>query len=163
MQRAIEQILLVGAFALATGGQSLAADLYNPGPRPLPPVPVPIPLPYWNGFYIGGNLGAGWSQGSLSDTAGNTFTPSSSPSFLAGGQVGANYQFWGGAVAGVEADFDWAGNHNNTSNAAAGVTVTNNDRWLTTSDRPSRLRMGPGARLWQGRWRLGRLERSYGY
>jgi outer membrane immunogenic protein len=133
MQRAIKQILLVGAFALATGGQSLAADLYNPGPRPLPPVPVPIPLPYiWNGFYIGGNLGAGWSQGSLSDTAGNTFTPSSSPSFLAGGQVGANYQFWGGAVAGVEADFDWAGNHNNTSNAAAGVTVTNNDRWLTT-------------------------------
>ena len=86
----------------------------------------------WTGFYIGGNLGAGWSQGSLSDTAGNTFTPSSSPSFLGGGQVGYNYQFWRGAVAGVEADFDWAGNHNNTSNAAAGVTVTNNNRWLTT-------------------------------
>ena len=94
---------------------------------------VPAAVLYnWTGFYIGGNLGAGWSQGSLSDTAGNTFTPSSSPSFLGGGQVGYNYQFWHGAVAGVEADFDWAGNHNNTSNAAAGVTVTNNNRWLTT-------------------------------
>jgi hypothetical protein len=30
-------------------------------------------------------------------------------------------------------------------------------------DWPSRLRMGPCARLWQGRWRLGWVERSYDY
>ena len=133
MRRAIRYILVTGAFTLATGGPLLAADLY-PAPYHPPPVAyVPAAVLYnWTGFYIGGNLGAGWSQGSLSDTAGNTFTPSSSPSFLGGGQVGYNYQFWGGPVAGVEADFEWAGNHNNSSNAAAGVTVTNNNRWLTT-------------------------------
>src|SRR6476660_191213 len=134
MQCPTKQIIAAGLFVLAAGAQSLGADLYPAPPHHPPATYAPAAAPYynWTGFYIGGNLGAGWSQGSLSDTAGNTFTPSSSPSFLAGGQVGANYQFWGGAVAGVEADFDWAGNHNNTSNAAAGVTVTNNDRWLTT-------------------------------
>ena len=35
MQRAIKQILLMGAFALATGGQSLAADIYLPQRAPV--------------------------------------------------------------------------------------------------------------------------------
>jgi outer membrane immunogenic protein len=130
VRRVIKHILAAGAFALATGGQSLAADLYT-SPQP-PPVYAQPPVPLWAGFYFGGNLGVGWSQGSLSDTAGNTFTPNNSANFLGGGQVGYNYQFGGGVVAGVEADFDWAGNQNNISNAAAGVTVTTNDRWLTT-------------------------------
>ena len=84
MQRAIRCILITGPFVLATGGPLLAADLY-PAPYHPPPVayvPAADILYNWTGFYIGGNLGAGWSQGSLSDTAGNTFTPSSSPSFL---------------------------------------------------------------------------------
>jgi outer membrane immunogenic protein len=121
-----------GAFVLTIGGQALAADL-NPSPRP-PAVYVPPAPPWtWTGFYFGGNLGAGWSNGSISDTVGNTFTPNSSVNFLGGGQVGYNYQFVGsGVVVGAEADFDWAGNHNNTSNAAGGVTVSTNDRWLTT-------------------------------
>jgi outer membrane immunogenic protein len=135
MRRAIKYSLITGALAITAGGPTVAADLYPAPPYHPPPaayVPVAAVLYNWTGFYIGGNLGAGWSQGSLSDTAGNTFTQNSNPSFLGGGQVGYNYQFWGGAVAGVEADFDWAGNHNNTSTAAAGVTVTNNNRWLTT-------------------------------
>jgi outer membrane immunogenic protein len=135
MQCALKHILVAGAFALATGGHSLAADLY-PGPTSHPPatyVPVAVQYYNWTGFYIGGNIGAGWSQGSLSDSVGNTFTPNNSANFLGGGQVGYNYHFVGsGVVVGAEADFDWAGNHNNTSNAAAGVTVSTNDRWLTT-------------------------------
>jgi outer membrane immunogenic protein len=132
VRRVIKHILAAGAVALATAGQSLAADLYT-RPQP-PPLYPPPPVPLWAGFYFGGNLGVGWSQGSLSDTAGNTFTPNSSVNFLGGGQFGYNYQFGvgSGVVAGAEADLDWAGNHNNISNAAAGVTVSTNDRWLTT-------------------------------
>jgi outer membrane immunogenic protein len=133
VRRVFKHILAAGAVALATGGQSLAADLYTRPQQP-PPYPSPLPLasvPPWAGFYFGGNLGVGWSQGSLSDTAGNTFTPNNSANFLGGGQIGYNWQF-GSVVAGIEADFDWAGNQNNISNAAAGVTVTTNDRWLTT-------------------------------
>jgi outer membrane immunogenic protein len=131
MQRAVK-LLATGAFALATVGQSLAADLY-PGPRPPVAYVAPVAGLYsWTGFYFGGNLGVGWSGGSLSDTAGTTFTPNNGANFLGGGQVGYNYEFWRGVVVGVEADFDWAGNHNNISNTAAGVSVTTNDRWLTT-------------------------------
>src|SRR5947207_5104109 len=145
MRRMVKHIVVAGAFALAIGGQAFAADL-NLSPRP-PAVYVP-PVPHWTwtGFYVGGNLGAGWSQGSLSENAGNTFTPNSGVNFLGGGQVGYNYQFGGGGVVvGAEADFDWAGNHNNTSNAAAGVTITTNDRWLTTLT--GRLGYAPWERL----------------
>jgi outer membrane immunogenic protein len=112
-------------------------------PAPAPPVYVPAPAPVynWTGFYIGGNLGAGFTSGSFSDTLGSTFTNSSSTTFLGGGQVGVNDEFWGGVVVGAEAMFDWAPNQNNTLTAttipALGTggtaTATINNRWLTTA------------------------------
>jgi hypothetical protein len=89
MRHAMRFILISGTLAFATARASVAADLY-PAPPYHPPsatyVPVAAVLYNWTGFYIGGNLGAGWSQGSLSDTAGNTFTPNGNPSFLGGGR-----------------------------------------------------------------------------
>ena len=111
-------------------------------PAPAPPVYVPAPAPVynWTGFYIGGNLGAGFTSGSFSDTLGSTFTNSSSTTFLGGGQVGVNDEFWGGVVVGAEAMFDWAPNQNNTLTAttipalgAGTATATINNRWLTTA------------------------------
>ena len=164
MQRMIKH-LLVSAFALGIAGQSLAADMSGPAPVPHPAA-YTGGIPIWSGFYVGGNIGAGWSNGSVSDAAGNVFTPSSGAFFLGGAQVGYNheFQFWRGAVVGIEADFDWAGNHNNTSNQAAGVTLTNNDRWLTTLT--GRLGYAPWAAfavLCEGGRCLGRVKRSYDY
>jgi outer membrane immunogenic protein len=59
--------------------------------------------------------------------------------FIAGGQLGFNYQF-SNFVLGVEGDFDWASNTNNTAAAGNGVLVpgggaihvTSNNRWITT-------------------------------
>ena len=125
------------------GGSALAADLpppYVPPPRaPAAYVPMVVPLYNWSGFYIGGNLGAGWnSGGSVSDTLGSTFTGSGQTTkFLGGGQVGVNYEFWGGVVVGAEAMFDWLPNTTNTFNAtdASGnvASATFNSRWLTTA------------------------------
>jgi len=61
----------------------------------------------------------------------------STTQFAGGGQVGANYEFWGGAVIGVEADFDWLPNTSNQSSivtdpSGASATLTANNRWLTT-------------------------------
>jgi outer membrane immunogenic protein len=138
------------AFALvfsAVAGSAFAADIipsYAPPPRaPVVYAPPPIPFYNWTGFYVGGNLGAGWSQGSFSDPFGNTLSPNSSGQFLGGGQVGFNYEFWRGVVIGVEGDFDWLANSNNTSSSIALVgpsgvptgstaSVTLNNRWLTT-------------------------------
>ena len=140
----MKRILMASAVAFAAGGQALAADL----PPPMAPPPrapamyVPVaPLYNWSGFYIGGNLGAGWnSTGSITDTAGSTFGTTTNTSFLGGGQVGVNYEFWGGVVVGAEAMFDWLPNTKNTINASNKCSrVTNtaaaniNNRWLTTA------------------------------
>ena len=138
----MKRILIASALALALGGPALAADLPPPPPR-APAAYVPIAAPYnWSGFYVGGNLGAGFTSGSFSDTLGSTFTNSSNTTFLGGGQVGVNYEFWGGLVIGAEAMFDWAPNQNNTFTATLAAppggpggtaSATINNRWLTTA------------------------------
>jgi outer membrane immunogenic protein len=135
---------LLASVALFGGltSAAMAADLPPPmAPPPRAPAVYLPPVPYynWTGFYIGGNLGAGFSKGSFSDSAGSTFNSSNSTtSFLGGGQVGVNYEFGGGVVIGAEAMFDWAPNTNNTMTALApdGVTTGTaqfNNRWLTTA------------------------------
>jgi outer membrane immunogenic protein len=100
---------------------------------------VPVAPPYnWSGFYIGGNLGVGWNgAGSVSDTFGSTFSTTTKTQFLGGGQVGVNYEFWGGVVIGAEAMFDWLPNTQNTINATnptlGTASATINDRWVTTA------------------------------
>ena len=137
-------------FALATGllsTQAFAADLPMPAPPPRAPAAyVPIAPPFtWSGIYVGGNLGAAWNRGTVSDALGTGFTlPSNNAVFTGGGQIGANYQF-GAAVVGVEGMFDWLANQNNASaglavgpfNPVTGVNDTINvvsqNRWLTTA------------------------------
>jgi outer membrane immunogenic protein len=127
------------------GGQALAADLPPPPPMPRAPATyIPVVPPYnWTGFYIGGNLGAGWTtSGGVSDTLGSTFTSNNNAQFLGGGQVGVNYEFWGGVVVGAEAMFDWLPNNSNTITATAPATAPGgagtaslsiNNRWITTA------------------------------
>jgi outer membrane immunogenic protein len=142
----MKRILMASAVALtAAGGQALAADLPPPmAPPPRAPAAyIPMaPVYNWTGFYVGGNLGAGFSKSSFSDTANSVFNSSNSnTSFLGGGQVGVNYEFMGGAIIGAEAMFDWAPNTNNTMTATVtspGGAVTTgtaqfNNRWLTTA------------------------------
>ena len=168
----MKRILIASAVAFAAGGQAFAADLPPPmAPPPRAPamyVPV-VPLYNWTGFYIGGNLGAGWnSTGSITDTFGSTFGTTTNTSFLGGGQVGVNYEFGGGVVVGAEAMFDWLPNTSNTINAtgagAAAPRGSDNQQSLADDrDRQARLRLGSRASLWQGRWCVGRHQQSSAY
>jgi outer membrane immunogenic protein len=127
------------------GSAAMAADLPPPmAPPPRAPAVYypPPPVYNWTGFYIGGNLGAAWnSGGSVSDSFGSTFTGSGQTTkFTGGGQVGVNYEFWGGVVVGAEAMFDWLPNTTNTFNVTGGgaatgntASATLNSRWLTTA------------------------------
>ena len=123
--------------ALAVSGIANAADLGLP-PSPAPqPAYIPPPPPFsWTGFYIGANLGVAWTQGDVTDSFGNSFSNSRNAVFAGGGQVGGNFQInW--IVVGVEADFDWLANNNNSSNAVfvpgvGSLQVSANDRWITT-------------------------------
>ena len=128
-------MLTVGAFALAAGTQAFAADLPQAPPR-APVAYVAAPPPFtWTAFYIGGNLGAGWNHGDITDSLGNRWGLNNSTTFVGGGQVGANYQI-NALVLGIEGDFDWFANNNNSG---GGVTVdsttlqgSSNGRWVTT-------------------------------
>src|SRR3984957_4504111 len=120
-------------------GTTLAANAADLPPAPraaVPYMPVAVPVFSWTGFYIGGNVGGGWSRGNVVDSAfGVNFNNGNSASFLGGGQVGGNYQI-GAFVIGAEAVFDWFANNNNSGNGTAVpggiIRASANDRWETT-------------------------------
>jgi outer membrane immunogenic protein len=138
MRRYSLTLLAAAAIGLTTVELASAADLgVRRAPAPAPAVYAPPPPPFsWTGFYIGGNLGVAWTDGDLCcDDFGNSTSISQHAVFTGGGQVGANYQ-WNWLVLGVEGDFDWLANNNNSSRTLSfeGVPfqLSANDRWIAT-------------------------------
>lgn len=136
----MKRLALLVALSLI-GGQALAAD-FPPPIAPPPPAPAgyfPVaPLYSWTGFYVGGNLGAGWNNASFSNSASSAFsTTTTATTLLGGAQFGANYQFGpSGVLVGAEAMFDWLANTKNSITATNGgsvATATINNRWITTA------------------------------
>ena len=132
--------LMLGSVGLLALGLSsaFAADLAVKAP----PAYVPAPVWSWTGFYIGGNVGAGWgtteanlnsiSIGGLGSFADNLPIDQNSRSgFLGGGQIGYNYQF-GWAVIGVEGDFSGLGVQGTTPCIGGEFSCTGNSHWLGT-------------------------------
>jgi outer membrane immunogenic protein len=158
MSKLLRATALVSSL-LALSVVAKAADL---GVRPLPPQPpVPYVPPFsWTGFYVGGNIGGAWSQGTVTDSFNNlTFSNGSNGAFIGGGEIGGNYQI-NNFVAGLEWDFDWAANSNNTSAgipvAGTVLQVASNNRWITTLAARFGVAANNLAVLWKGRRRLGR-------
>jgi outer membrane immunogenic protein len=104
-----------------------AADILGKAP----PLQPPAPVYNWTGFYIGGNVGYGWSHRDFTNTLGSTLgavqrtaTNSGSDSGhggLGGCQIGYNYQFSGNWVVGIEADIDAAHITSSTSSCSTGI------------------------------------------
>src|SRR5215471_11028914 len=93
----------VVAFAALAAVPAIGADMATKAP----PVPFYAPPPFtWTGFYIGGNVGGAWGQGTIVDTlTGASFGSGTVGAFAGGGQLGFNYQT-GNLVWGVEGFFD---------------------------------------------------------
>jgi outer membrane immunogenic protein len=116
-------------------GSALAADMPVKAPMYAPPFS-------WSGCYIGGNVGGAWAHVDQSVVNEEDFVSRSSgrsSSFIAGGQVGCNWQFTSSWVFGVEGDFNWLdlkrsrafGTGNRVGEDLAGSQTTKL-RWLTT-------------------------------
>jgi outer membrane immunogenic protein len=128
----------VGVVALLTIPMAArAADMHVKAP---PPAPLPPPFS-WTGFYIGGNVGGAWRGHGMNDNRfGMDFDNGDNNGvFIAGGQVGGNYQFNNNIVIGVEGDFDWAARNSNSDTVVVvptvgtfQVTSTNNNRFIAT-------------------------------
>src|SRR6478735_6475387 len=80
-------------------GSSYAADLPVRGPMTATPMPA-VPVYNWSGIYIGGHIGGAF--------AGSDFFGHDDARFLAGGQIGADYQFAPNWVFGIEANYSFA-------------------------------------------------------
>jgi len=138
MRGKITKVLCASVLTSSLLGISAVANAAEMPVKAPPAAQPPAPPPFsWTGFYIGGNLGAGWSDRTVNDTLyGLDFmNEGNDVRFIGGGQVGVNYQI-NNVVFGVEADFDWAANNNNDNNGVviAGDTfrVNANNTFITT-------------------------------
>jgi outer membrane immunogenic protein len=102
---------LISTTALSFGliGAASAADLGRAPP------PAAAPAPYtWNGWYIGGNAGGGWTNHNNETFSASGFgvnvvsvsTNNNSVGFIGGGQLGYNWQWTPNWLIGFEGDFD---------------------------------------------------------
>jgi outer membrane immunogenic protein len=122
-----------GIFALSflsaalIGSAAQAADL----PVKAPPKALP-PVSNWTGFYVGANVGYGWSHRDFTNTITGTLGTIQNSAvssgnddgkgWLGGGQIGFNYQFLNHWVAGIEADLDAAHITSSTSACFTGLS-----------------------------------------
>jgi outer membrane immunogenic protein len=113
--------------ALMTVGRAGAAD----APVSAAKAPAVSASPNWTGFYLGGHIGAGFSYRDW-EFADHSVASDSGDAFIAGGQIGFNYQI-GKWVLGGEADMSW-GNLRDQSPCPDGLSnCRTKQSWLATS------------------------------
>jgi outer membrane immunogenic protein len=115
-------------FIAALAGILASSDCARAAELALPPS-VPPALYTWTGLYIGGN--AAYDGADLNETVsgGGGTTSANIPGFLAGAQIGGNYQF-GPIVLGAEADFDGS----TVSKSITGPVISGTEQmpWVAT-------------------------------
>ena len=126
----------VGGVALAAGTvvcvcSAQAADIPpRRAPPPVAPVAYAPPVYNWSGFYVGGNLGAGFAHSSWSDPFTGGHDTFDKTGFIGGGQVGVNWQI-NALVLGIEGDFDWTG-LKGSGHDSRGNTINTDTQWTST-------------------------------
>jgi outer membrane immunogenic protein len=143
MRRITLGLLTTTALVGLTAGAATAADL----PRKAPPPVVAPPPPLWNwtGFYVGGNVGPGWSRqqfgnedsdfGSFNNTNAG-FGSQTGVGPTGGFQVGYNWQFANSPiVVGLEGMFNFANirANSNSSTSSTDSFVTGGDTFHTVN------------------------------
>jgi outer membrane immunogenic protein len=144
--------------AVAAIGFASVASVASAADMPVKaPPPVMAPALVWNGFYVGGNVGAGWTRADVSTTnssglpgifgvpaniaavnAAGTGSLDHGATITGGLQVGYNWQFSPKWLAGVEADINSFSQTQTLTGVAATtigpLTVTNTlgTKWLAT-------------------------------
>lgn len=131
----MKRILLatVALTALASGS-AFAADLPQ---RPVykAPVVVAAPAPTWTGCYVGGNVGAGWGRGEITDTNTGAGVSGTNSGFVGGAQIGCDYQLGGGFVIGARDMFDGSSLNSGSTFAAGNFvngTANSKTTWINT-------------------------------
>src|SRR5262249_685275 len=99
-------------------------------PPRVAPVAYAPPVYNWSGFYVGGNLGAGFANSSWSDPFTGARDSFDKSGFIGGGQIGFNWQI-NALVLGIEGDFDWTG-LKGSAHDSMGNTINTDTQWTST-------------------------------
>jgi outer membrane immunogenic protein len=97
-------VIAAGLSMAGFAGAASAADLPVKAPAANPAAPVRFS---WTGCYVGGHVGGVISEDRTTNLFGDSLSYSS-PGFVGGGQVGCDYQFTPGWVAGLEGRAAWS-------------------------------------------------------
>jgi outer membrane immunogenic protein len=154
----LKKIFLASAALALFASPGFAADL------PVKAPPMPAPVFSWTGLYVGGNGGWGWGRsqstelapGSLAFPTGTVFDEIHSSGWLAGAQVGFNYQTAYNLVVGVEGEWDWtniSGTETTVSTAPrrVGFSSTTTGRIKDLADLTGRIGWAAGPWLFYGK------------
>src|SRR5258708_3728085 len=110
-----KMLLTATALTAVVSGTAMAADMRPPRAAPVyTKAPPMMPVFTWTGCYVGGNGGGLFAKKDWTSSAGFAESSVNINSWLAGAQVGCNYQT-GPVVFGVQGDFDWT-NANGSAN-----------------------------------------------
>jgi outer membrane immunogenic protein len=136
-------LVLAAACAIVSAQVAVAADM--PTKAPAYVAPASIASFNWTGFYLGGHVGYGWEQHTVTNVGtinGASFPAGTTHSaddrgMLGGFQAGYDWQFNPNWLIGVGADYAWSGIKGDSSNAStvnAGVVSSLHDEytWLAT-------------------------------
>ncbi|MBX9841448.1 MAG: porin family protein [Xanthobacteraceae bacterium] len=148
----MRKILIAIAASGLSIGMASAADLPVRAPAY---VPAPAPVLWWNGGYVGANVGYGWSTVSatyLGATGSENFN-----GVLGGGQIGYNWQ-WASSplVLGIEADFQGTDQRNDY--LVGGVSASAGLDWFGTVRGRIGYAPGPWMAYFTGGWAYGRFS-----
>jgi outer membrane immunogenic protein len=122
--------LLAVSVMVGVAQSALAADAPMGIPMGVPVLRAPsaIVAANWDGFYIGGNIGGGFSSGNYTLNNGVfsenfTFDPAT---FVGGGQMGVQAQ-WGHWVIGLEGAYSWTGYDDTKTSAVVPTSLATTD------------------------------------
>jgi outer membrane immunogenic protein len=116
-------LLSTTALFVGLAQSASAADMRVPYRPPAPPPPVYFS---WTSCYIGGHLGGGWGEKTVSvpTLAPGVSVTGDTSGFLGGGQVGCNLQFGSNWVIGIEGDGSGSDIRGDITQTVLGITGT---------------------------------------
>ena len=127
--RILSAASLAALLSLGLAHTGFAADMATKAPIYKAP---PAPVATWTGCYLGGNIGYGWAPTKWSTPAGVQFASMTADGFVAGGQVGCDYQINRQWVVGVRGMFEDGLKGSAPNSLATGLTDTTKVPWYVT-------------------------------
>src|SRR5437660_2649958 len=123
MRHIATALLATTALFVGLAQSASAADMRVPYRPPAQPPPVYFS---WTGCYIGGHLGGGWGEKTVSvpTLAPGVSVTGDTSGFLGGGQVGCNLQFGSNWVIGIEGDGSGSDIRGDITRTVLGITGT---------------------------------------